>query len=104
MRYVSEESHRKAREMERRFAELAPQAGVLFISVQPDPTEDGKVTDYHIRLGIARRFEEDVGRVLVRKVLEEEIKAGVKIFVGVYRGISCACRDDGTSTAHSLAS
>jgi hypothetical protein len=102
VRYVSAETHRKAREMERLFAALPPQAGVLFVSIRPDPTEDGKGESFFLRLGIARRFEEETGLALVKKVLQEELRQGLRIRVGVHRGISGACRDDGTSTTYTL--
>ena len=104
VRYVSDETHLRAREMEQRFASLPPQAGVLFVSIQPQPVDDGKSVEFYIRLGISRRFDEETGRALVKKVLSEEIKEGLRLLVGVYRGVSGACRDDGTPTARSLAS
>lgn len=100
--YISEESLRRAREMESRFTDLPPSAGVLFVAVQPQPNDSGHANEFFVRLGITRRFGEDTGKALIRKVLSEEIKSGIKVFGGVYRGVSGTCRDDGSSAASAL--
>lgn len=104
MLYVSDECQRLARMMERKLATLPPSAGVLFVSVSPQPAEDGNSKEFFLRLGIARHFEESTGRALIKKYLAEEMKAGLRIFAGVYRGVSGAYRDDSTTTAHPPAS
>lgn len=81
----------KAREIERRFASLPAQAGIVFISVQPQPVEEGKSSEFFVRLGIERRFEAEMGKSLAKKILEPELRSGLKVFIGVYRGIPCAC-------------
>jgi hypothetical protein len=90
--------------MEGKFASLPSQAGILFISVQPQPEEDGKSIEFFVRLGLSRQFEEGTGKALIKKILEDEIRAGLRIFSAVYRGVSGACRDYGTSTTHPTAS
>lgn len=83
--------------MEKLFASLPAEAGVLFASVSPQPVEDGTSVEFFVRLGIARHLTEGTGKALVSKVLADEVKAGVRVFVGVYRGVSGTCRDDGAS-------
>jgi len=102
--YVSDEANRRALEFERRFTTLPPQAGVIFASVQAQPVENGKSVEYFVRLGLVRRLEEETGRALARKILDEEIHSGFRIFVGVYRGSPGACRDDSSPAAHPLTS
>ncbi len=104
MLYVSDEDADKARKMEQKFSSLSSQAGVLFVSIIPEPTHDGKAPFFTVRLGITRHLDVKTGKALIHKVLEAEMKAGVKIYVAVYRGISGACRDDGSPTARPLAS
>lgn len=99
MYYVSEYSHRLAREMEARLAALPASSGILFVCVQAGPSEDGVSTEFHVRLGISRSFGVETGRALVKKMFEPEAASGLKILVGVYRGVLGACRDDSTSTA-----
>jgi hypothetical protein len=89
--------------MEEKFSSLPVTAGILFVSVAAQPAEDGISKEYHIRLGIQRRLSEETGKALIRRILEEEMKSGLRIYGGIYRGISGACRDDGTPTARSLA-
>jgi len=104
MLYISEEDAEMAKKMERKFATLPSQAGVLFISIAPEPEEKGRAAFFTVRIGITRALDAKTGKSLIRKVLASELKAGVKIYVAVYRGISCACRDDGSSSARPLAS
>jgi hypothetical protein len=102
--YVGEEAAAQARDIEQRFAHLPPEAGILFVSVGPQPTEDGKTVEFFIRLGIQRSLTEGAGRALVQQVLEQEIQSGLKVYAGVYRGVSGACRDDGSAAARPTAS
>jgi hypothetical protein len=104
MLYVSDDDAEKARKMELLFGALPSQAGVLFVSIIPEPSQDGRAPFFTVRLGITRRLEVKTGKSLIHKVLETEMKAGVKIYVAVYRGISGACRDDGSASARPLAS
>lgn len=96
MKFVSEEAAKAAREMERKFQLLPPEAGILFVSAEPQPEEGGKVREFIIRLGLSRQFEESTGRAIMKKVLEDELKK-FKLFLGVYRGVSGASRDEGTT-------
>ena len=74
--------------MERKFSALPASAGVLFVSVRSVGSEAGGGLEFHVRLGIARHLTEETGRGLIRKVLEAERFAGLKLFIAVYRGIS----------------
>lgn len=98
MEFVSEEADRTARVMESKLVSLPPEAGVLFASAKAVPTDSGGGSEFHVCIGIARRFSEETGRGLIRKVLEAEILAGLRLRVAVHRGVSGACRDDGTTT------
>lgn len=100
MKYVNDESVARARDIERRLAEVSPDAGVLFVSVTAQPEEGGKSREFFVRLGIRRAFSEDAGRALIRQLCTQEISAGLKILVSVFRGISGADRDDGSEAAH----
>jgi hypothetical protein len=86
--------------MERRLAQVAPEAGVLFVSVTAQPVEGGKSREFFVRLGIRRVFSEDAGRALIRQICSNEIQAGLQVLVSVFRGISGADRDDGSEAAH----
>lgn len=99
MRYVDEKSDALARSFEQRFASLPAEAGVLFVSVSPVPSDSGKTVEFHIRLGMRRSLTEGAGQALVKQVLEQEMQAGLKIYVGAYRGVSGACRDSGSPAA-----
>lgn len=100
MRYVDDATASLALAFEQRFARLPETAGVLFVSVQAQPSESGRSKEFFIRLGIRRDLEESVGKALVEHVLEQEIQSGVKVYVGVYRGVSGTCRSSGAATAH----
>jgi len=100
VRYVSQEMDALARSMERKLMTLPARAGVLFVSVSPTPTEDGNSKEFVVRLGIARHLQEGTGKALISKFLAEEMRSGLRIFAGIYRGVSGACRDDDSSTAH----
>lgn len=94
MDYVNAESLAKAREMEARFATLAPAAGVLFVTVDPTPADLGQASEFTVRLGMTRTLSEGAGRALIRQVLKKEIDSGLKILAGVYVGRPGACRED----------
>jgi len=85
--YVSEHSARLAEEWERRFRDLPPSAGVLFVGIKACPELTGESSIYEVRLGICRKYEEATGTALVKHVLGEEINSRkYRIQVAVYRG------------------
>lgn len=90
---------RAALQMEQKFATLPASAGVLFISVQPQPVEEGHASEFFLRLGLARHLTEGTGKALVQQLLAEEMRSGLKIFAGIYRGVPGTCRDDGSPPA-----
>ena len=98
MEFVKDEANQRAMAMELKLSSLPPSAGVLFVSVKAVPSTNGGGVEFHVRLGISRKFTEETGRGLLRKVLEIERFGGLKLFTAVYRGVSGACRDDGTTT------
>jgi hypothetical protein len=104
VRFVSAESDALARKMERRLAALPAQAGILFVSVTAQPTDDGEVKEFVVRLGIARHLQEGTGRALISKYLAEEMRAGLKVFAGIYRGVPGASGDDSSPTTRPTAS
>jgi hypothetical protein len=93
----------KALQMEQKFARLPETAGVLFVSVQPQAVEEGHASEFFLRLGLARHLTEGTGKALVQQLLAEEMRSGLKIFAGIYRGVSGTCRDDGTPPARPTA-
>ena len=87
MKYVGESSWRAALGWEARFRNLPPEAGVIFIAVEPEPAPEGECSVFDVRLGIARKYEESVGLALIRKVLERDLAAGsLSIRAAIYRG------------------
>lgn len=104
MRYVDDKSAAMARSFEQRFASLPASSGLLFISVTPQPTETGRAIEFHVRVGLRRNLTEGAGKALVKQVLEQEMQSGLRIYVGVYRGVSGACHDNGVAAARPAAS
>lgn len=94
MNFISEEVDQIARRMEAKFQFLPKEGGILFVSVQPDPVDDGMPQSFLIRLGISRRLEVATGYAIVKKTLADEMKE-YAIYVSVFRGVSGACRDEG---------
>ena len=93
MKYVSEESLEAALAMERKFAALPPDIGVLFASVEPTPIEGGKVLEFAVRIGVTRNVTEATGKILIRRLLTQEMKSGLHIYGAVYRGVSGTARN-----------
>lgn len=83
--------------MERRFQLLPPEAGILFISVRPDPVLGGLCNKFTIFLGLyrSRIADTNTGVALAKRVLEKEIQQGMFSFsISVYRGLAGAARDE----------
>lgn len=93
MDYVGAEAAAKARDFERRIQKLSPNAGVLFVSVQATPAEDGNSGTFEVRLGVKRGM--NAGVALVQFTFRDEINEGVKFLVSAYQGVSGATRDHG---------
>jgi len=104
MRYVGEKANESARMFEQRLACLSPEAGILFSSVEAQPTEDGESREFFVRIGIRRCLTDAAGRALINQVFEQEMQAGLKFYAGIYRGVSGACRDAGSAAARPTAS
>jgi hypothetical protein len=88
--YVSEGSAAIARNWERMFQILPPEAGILFVSVQPVAIEGGLCHVYDVTLGLNknRGLEQETGIAMMRQVLKEDIandlfKIRCKVFLGV---------------------
>jgi hypothetical protein len=65
VRFVTDEALQKALLMEQKLASLSPKAGIIFVSVQPQPVEGGDSEEFFVRLGLARHLTERTGKALV---------------------------------------
>jgi hypothetical protein len=100
--YLREQYVTLASVWERRFAELPPDAGILFVSVKAYPEMGGVPRVITVHLGLERRLSEDTGLALVKHYLAEELASGTfEIRAAVYRGLpGCAARaHDGAGRA-----
>ena len=101
MDYVGEPATQVVKYIEKKFQSVHEAAGILFVSVSAVPAPEGKVTDYVIRLGISKKFEEGTGMALVKSVLNDEIeRKAFNISVAIYRGVSGAASDQGDEGPH----
>jgi hypothetical protein len=92
--YIDEVSAERAQEWERRFQQLPPDAGVIFISITAVPELGGDCHAYEVRLGINREFKGTAnGILIVQHVLAEEIASGrYRIHATAHRGVSGSAR------------
>lgn len=104
MDYVSLGSQELALKMEKKLAALPGEAGILFVSVRPEPTESGEAVVFRILAGVSRSTATGAAHALVARTLTEEISVGVNLMVSVHRGILGACKDDSPGTARPSAS
>lgn len=102
--YVSPDAHETARKMELKFTGLAPDAGVIFISVVAVPAPGGRSKQFEVRLGLSRQYEISTGLALIRKILESEIESGLELSASVYRGVPGMSRGFDSIRRPSLAS
>lgn len=87
--YVSSEALATAQAWERRFQMLPPEAGILFVSISPEPEQTGNCYKFIIRLGIKRPMERATAEALMKNVMEEELRSGRYIIMfAAYNGIS----------------
>ena len=96
--YVSVGAFHKAQGFEDRLSQLPEQAGLLFIAVSALPIVGGESTHFEVVLGVSKRLNETMGKMLVVKALDD-VMADPKytISVKVFRGVSGACRDESAS-------
>jgi hypothetical protein len=100
IKYVSEASAKKALEMERKFQALPKAAGILFVGIKAQPVKSGLDSEiFTVALGISKKIGCDAGMIIIRKVLENEIKAGLVFETKVFCGVSGAARDEGNEGA-----
>jgi hypothetical protein len=102
--YLQEQYVALAAVWERRFAELIPDAGILFVSVTAHPEMGGVPKVMTINLGLERRLGEDTGLALIKHYMAEELASGTfEIRAAVYRGLPgrAARAHDGASRASS---
>lgn len=99
VKYVSEASIAAADRMEEKFLTLPPEAGIIFVSVHPEPIEGGKCHIFDVRLGVPKSFDPGTGVALVQKVLELEVNF-FEIRASVYLGTSGAARDKNSQRTH----
>lgn len=101
--FVTEEAAQRAREMEQRFRDLPPSAGILFVGVKALPTKgDLDAQKFELVVGVTRQLEEATGRALIKKMLENEMGLGDAdvIDASVFRGVSGAARDEDSEDPH----
>lgn len=103
MNYVSEGANALARQMETKLLDLPPEAGIIFVGVQAEPTETGYSQKFVVILGVSRLFDTATGKILAEHILRNEIAEGARITVFAYRGVAGACRVGSNATAHSAA-
>ena len=92
MDYVSEESNQQARSFEKRFQQLRPDAGILFVSVKAVPCANGECRAFEVRLGVTRQVGALAGAALCRFIMRQEIDRGLSIVTDVYQGVPGAAR------------
>lgn len=91
IKFVSEGSAATAREFERRFQLLPPQAGIIFISIKAVPEFKGLCDKFEIVLGLTRSqaIAQSTGMALIEKVLEREFSENIFTFTSrIELGIS----------------
>lgn len=93
MNYVSEDSVKRARDMEKRLQSLRSDAGVIFVGVTAEPAPDGNCKTFNVHLGVTRAIGVATGRALVRHVLDSELSGGFLILASVYQGVPGAAHD-----------
>jgi hypothetical protein len=83
MKYVSDGSAATARSMERKFQTIP---GVLLISVQPIPTDDGICSIFTVNVGMNKEhgIDESTIHALIDAVLSEELRSGA---IGVVHNV-----------------
>lgn len=103
--YVGEEAASQAKAFERKLQQLSPDAGVLFVGVQAESSENGKTKSFIVRMGVVRHVGRRAGESLVRYVMKEEIERGYRFLTNIHEGVSGAARDyDGDATTSSTPS
>ena len=85
--FVKKEEADRAREMERRLAEIRKDAGILFAGVSVRPTKAGEAPTYYVWLGCSRSTDEKLMHYIVAHLFDEEIRSGLKIEVEAHRGV-----------------
>lgn len=100
--YVNDASFRTAQEFENRLRGLPAEAGVIFVGVSAVPIQGGVCKTFSIVLGLDRKFEEETGHALLKKVFEREIQDGkIGVNARVFRGSPGAAGYSALPVSHS---
>lgn len=76
MKYISDGSAAIARAMGRKLQKLPPEAGIIFIAVDPTPVDDGVCGNFSIFLGVVKSdyINASTMDALVRTTLKEDLE------------------------------
>lgn len=103
--YVNSVSAAMSQEFEVRFVRLPTAAGVIFVSVRPEPSLTGVSSIFTIFLGLNRGLTEETGQALVHSVLQQELADDSLVFrLAIVLGSVGAHRDPHPSRTHTLSS
>ena len=92
--YVSATAALQAAKWERLFQQLPPEAGVLFVSVQPRHALSGRAHDFDVLIGISKQWDDGLGVALTKHVIGEEFE-DFGFHIQVARGVPCAAAGAG---------
>lgn len=97
---MNEASLQRALKMEQKLAELPPFAGLLFVSVRPEPAPEGQVREYKVRVGVERTRTERMMEAALANILSEDIAdKSIAVRIEIFRGIAGAGVHDRPGTA-----
>jgi len=93
--YVHSDLATLIRSFEKKFQALAPDIGIIFISINIDRALEGKGSRLKVKLGLSRRFSEAIGLAIVQYVLQKELQQHrLTVEVEIFLGVSGACNDE----------
>lgn len=88
IRYVTEDEHQIARDIEKKLIDLPEGSGILFVGVSVTPGSLTLPSIFNIWIGCSRQMDEKMMTALVDVVLREEIAQGLCVKVQAHRGLS----------------
>ena len=95
--YVSASAALQAAKWEALFQRLPPEAGVLFISIQPRHALCGLAHDFDVLIGISKQWDDGLGVALAKHVIGEEFEDH-HFHIQVVRGLPCAVAGAGVGS------
>lgn len=103
--YVGQEAQNLALEWERRLRKVNQQAGLLFVSVSPVPSRDGRSKVFNIWVGISKKLDPGTAIAVIKHIFKEEIEEGkYTINASAVRGVHGAARDSSDEDPRPLTS